>query len=602
MALDFRAQTMLQAVAEIAPKSEQLDRAVLLDAYVNMGHAEKCLTPTHQYIDGRRGTGKTHLFGFLAESVNATVRTQAHCAVYIDMRTLLLESGDRPGPKVEARRVFQELILGIADRLREVAAKELWQNDVPTARTAWEKKVAEQSHAAIDTLFRAAINGVHRPVKRGESRTEQVDETEKEAGASASAEVGTGGLDAQSVRLGGVAKWLKKATTRTEEVKSSARAVSYSQIRQAIESFLEVNDLERLYLLVDEWAFISLDAQPYLADLFRRTFLPSRRIAVKIATLPFQTRFAVTEKKLTVGFERNGDIYPAIDLDADLVFQRNPERSDRVLSAVLHQHLSLAFRKVGGKEEDFPKTADATIDALLTPNAQVRLLKFSHGNPRDYLTLFRKAYINWREARSDRITVDHVTSAARDFGAEKLESLKEHQPGSELFRGVIKEILHGKHKAVFMVREKLAESVPLQFLIHNRVLHVYDRSYSSPSYPGERFVVVAIDYCVLVDHLHAPNYRHILQAPDVALETAMASGKKKGEAIGNWVKLLLDLQDPDRRSIRNTVLPDSYLEETANAGTCGACGQLVNGRHPVTRKLGVCHHCGEPLAATAGVA
>jgi len=39
------------------------------------------------------------------------------------------------------------------------------------------------------------------------------------------------------------------------------------------------------------------------------------------------------------------------------------------------------------------------------------------------------------------------------------------------------------------------------------VLHVWDESYSSPNFAGERFLVLSIDYCIIVEHLKAPNYR-----------------------------------------------------------------------------------------------
>ncbi|WP_437574201.1 hypothetical protein [Sorangium sp. So ce887] len=591
--MNYRDIVIFQAVCDLVPKSEQLARDVLLDAYVNMGHAEKCTTPIHQYIDGRRGTGKTHLFGFLAESINTKINKDLHCAVYVDARDLAIESGESESPKIAARQMFRELILRIADGLRDIAARELWQNEVPTERSEWEKRVAENSHRAIETLLTAAVVGVDRPMALGTSKSTTSDHESKEAGVSIEASLSHDPSSAGATAKG-LLGWLKKREQKTETQYLSARRVSYVAIREAIEQFLDANDLERLYVLLDEWAFFTSSVQPYLADLIKRTFLPSKKIAVKIATLPFQTNFAISEGPDTVGFERNGDIYQAIDLDADLVYQRNPERAARVLPAVLHKHLVHALRRIPRHMVTLPTSADHFLDELFTEEAHVRLLKFSHGNPRDYLNLFKKAYLYWRESEAPKINVDNITSAARDFGAEKLDSIKENVAGSALFQGILKEILQVKHQGVFMVREHLASSVPLQYLVHNRILHIYDRNYSSPTYSGERFVVLAIDYCVVVDHLNAPNYRHILKASDVVLKEAREAGVEPEQTLPDWVEKLLELQDPDRRKIRNTVLPDEYLR-SPDERSCPHCRAHFPEDQPVFKKHHMCPQCGEVI-------
>lgn len=590
---DYRARRIFEAVCDMVPKSEQLGPEVLLSAYVNMGHAEKCTTATHQYIDGRRGTGKTHLLGYLAEAVNSEIATQLHCAIYIDVRDLALESGEPSGPKGHARDLFRELVLRIADGLRRVAAEHLWQNEVPTERTPWEQRVAMKSHAAIDTLFTAAIVGVDRPTSLGRSRFAETFRESTEAGASVDV-----GVTAQPMPVSATGKglfsWLRKRESSTETEKESAKRISYLEIREAVEEFLDVNDLERLYLMIDEWSFVPNPVQPLLADLLKRAFMPSSKISLKIAALPFQTSFALSDGKDTIGFERNGDIYQAIDLDADLVYQRNPERSARVLAAVLHRHLDLALRKLVNDSFALPEDPIEFREQLFTEEAHVRLLKFSHGNPRDYLTMFKKAYLDWREGESLKINVDNVSRAARDFGAEKLESIKENAIGYALFQHILQDILHGKHQGVFMVREKVSGSTSLQYLVHSRVLHVYDRSYSSPTYPGERFAVLAIDYCVIVDHLNAPNYRHILKAPDVVVAEANAGGRQSEQEMPGWSDKLLELQDPDRRRIRSTVLSDEYFAPQDQL-LCTRCGKQFDTGHPVYVRHRLCPACGEAI-------
>ncbi len=223
--MDYRAEEVFEAVCELVPKSEQLGRDVLLDAYVNMGHAEKCATATHQYIDGRRGTGKTHLLGFLAESINSEIHDELECAVYIDTRDLAIESGEPAGPKATARDMYRELILKIADALRKIASRELWQNDVPTSRSDWEIRIAKRSHQAIDTLYRAAILGVERPVELGKAKSIATDQSATEAGASIG--IGFSSSPPESTATAkGIWSWLQKSEHKTEAQSSTLRRVS----------------------------------------------------------------------------------------------------------------------------------------------------------------------------------------------------------------------------------------------------------------------------------------------------------------------------------------------------------------------------------------
>ncbi len=104
-----------KAVAAIQRRAErQLAPDKLLDTYVHTDLAVRANTHDSQLVLGRRGTGKTHMFRVLQETLN----TKGEVTHYIDCRTLgsgLVSPTEKP--EITATKFFRILLNEIGTRM-----------------------------------------------------------------------------------------------------------------------------------------------------------------------------------------------------------------------------------------------------------------------------------------------------------------------------------------------------------------------------------------------------------------------------------------------------------------------------------------------------
>ena len=588
-----RDKSLYRAVNKLSPKAEKLREGTVNGAFVDAGHLDRVHNNTNQYIEGRRGTGKTHLLLYLTGLVNGTLMERREAAVYVDVRELHVESGklDR-SPDGTARRVFRELLSSIESRLRELDSSVLFHNSIPVERDPWERQAMERSREALAKLREAAGGRAIQTSKQGTTESSLSSTVSEVRGAQLS-------LD-NEMRVAGK---LGVEEQSAHEAKSEVRqvdvfSIDFREVRRAIEAFLSANSLELLYLNLDEWSSLPLEAQPLFAEYLKRAFAPSKSIVMKIAVLPYQTKLnRHAEGGRIEGLEKQGDIYLGLDLDNEFVFGRHPERSLNVLARLLHNHLRFIVEEVDGAEKAghlFDTDPASTVEWLFSVAAFRRLLVFSQGNPRDFLALFRAAYISFYDKSQDRIGTPLVEGSAKELGIEKLENIRENDEAYSLFNEIISRVLQREKKSAFMVNASRTNHPLLGFLIHQRVLHVWDKSYSSPNAKGERFLVVAIDHSVIAEHLRSPNYRGLMELP--FSEEARQRLEQEKEDL-DVKRKLLNVEKPDKRTVRYTLIDDSIFDR-GRVRICSACDSPISPEHPVFLKHGCCPSCGEMVASS----
>lgn len=590
-----------KAIHEISPKSEKLEKELIMKSYVDMGHLDRISNSTSQYIYGRRGTGKTHLFKYISEHINTQFEEQRKLAIYIDTRSLHLESDEHNlSPKYVAKSIYRELIREIATSLEDVMQKIFWQNAIPTQRNKYDQLISQQSRDAIHKLYQLVNQGVVRP--KGLGKITQKQELQKKTSVELKA---SASLDFAKLAPSGDTS--ASAQSRNDRIETDIEEreltfhLSFQSICETIEEFCDINEVASIFIFIDEWSDISKNVQPHFAECIKRTFFSSDYICVKIATLPFQTNFSTLENGKPIGFERNGDIYLGLDLDEDLVFVKDKERVIRIFSEVLNNHLKYVLERVApGEAHILPDDSDIIRETFFNPVAYDRMLAFSQGNVRDYLTLFQRAYGIYYSHASKKIDVPTIEKAAKEHGIEKIESIKEDRLGYTLFNSIIREVLQKKRVGSFLVENSFSDNRSLLYLIHNRTLHVWDKSYSAPSYAGKRFLLIAIDFCIILEHTKAPSYRHIFQNLNLPLNDVIISDSSHRQAalfFQDEENDLLVLEQPDKRSARFTVLSNRYL---VSCRTCLKCHSDYDVDHPVVRKHKICPRCGESLGDTEG--
>lgn len=138
--MELRSELWGRAAHEIAVQGEKLDRDAVVRSFVDMGHLPRIFNATNQYIEGRRGSGKTHLLSYFCEHVNLGFTENKSLAVYVDARSINLESDPTGAPRALAKSLYREFVLRIVEELQKFSLTHLWQNVVPTARSPVDER------------------------------------------------------------------------------------------------------------------------------------------------------------------------------------------------------------------------------------------------------------------------------------------------------------------------------------------------------------------------------------------------------------------------------------------------------------------------------
>ena len=232
-------------------------------------------------------------------------------------------------------------------------------------------------------------------------------------------------------------------------------------------------------------------------------------------------------------------------------------------------------------------------------SSRSRLLIFSQGNPRDFLILFRHAYLSFYDSSAKRIDAEHVEAGAKAFGIEKLDNINHNGGAQRLLERIIAFVLHTHEEGAFIVHTQFASDPSLQHLVHDRILHVWDRSYSSPNISGQRFMLLALDFCIIAEHLSSPKYRGIWELPLSVEDLERETAQERSELSAK----LLSTERPDKRVVRYisfdkfevAPLSDSLHQTQHAAAKCGTCGAHYDSQHPVVLKFRACSNCAAPL-------
>src|SRR5205823_269939 len=157
---------------------------------------------------------------------------------------------------------------------------------------------------------------------------------------------------------------------------------------------------------------------------------------------------------------------------------------------------------------------------------------------------------HFRDRDFHQVSAPDIETAAREFGLEKMDVIREQDMAHHVFNDIVSHVLHSGKSNGFLVGTELSTNDVLLYLVHNRVLHVWSRSYSAASYPGQRFLMVSIDFCIIWEHLRSPTYRHIAKELELPFtldqEKEIARVRQEDASKGK----LAALEAPDRRSVR----------------------------------------------------
>lgn len=310
-------------------RAERVSDAILEVSFVDSAPLFDLLsTKNNQVIYGRRGTGKTHAFKYLAQ----TVSKRGEYPVYIDLRSVgsngsIYNDGSRPLAE-RASTLVVDVLNALYDELYSVAVTAI--NSAPHP---------EQITVRLDDLS-AAIQSVR---IAGNIEEELQGNSISSSKSSFNAKAGLDGEHTFELSGGHSTDQARTASQRVKRIGSESIHLNFGTIGTSLNSLISVLGTPRLWLLIDEWSEVPVELQPYLADLLRRTVLPISALTLKVAAIEHRSNFSILKGTGDyIGLELGADIAADLNLDDFLVFDNNQSKSTGFFKALIFCHYQVA--------------------------------------------------------------------------------------------------------------------------------------------------------------------------------------------------------------------------------------------------------------------
>jgi hypothetical protein len=569
--------------------------------FVDLNQIDLLDTPDWQVIYGRRGTGKTFMLSMMEDRVNQRFREGRQLALLITAQDCLASPvGVTVDDQIRALAYFQRLIEILGDKLADHADRILGKPSLLDGLSGARKRAADRIVSAVVEMLELTQTG--RKVSafddvRRETTEKVASNRHRASGLNADAS-----LRMRSAKLAAEASLGRKDEhSRTSETltQTSRPAVPhFPGVRDVIVGLLEVLQVQRLYILIDEWSVLdpsgATDIQPTIAEMLKRSFAGTPRISVKLATNRYQTRLsnrgAGTSYK---GFEVGADIFEGVNLDRALL-----QRED--LYAFYEQ---LLFKRLvyvepavsvfatadgGGPNEQFVRSI------FKDKRAFAELIKAAEGVPRTFVALV-KAMARMHDFK---VTPLWTIAAAHRCILEKSERAEDDtdykSEAAQLLTERIKPVVTATRSRVFLVPKPSAGPISkaLDELFEKRLIHEYP-NVAIAGAVRERWYAYQVDYGVWLDWVRA-------LPPE---ESAGAIGQ-----IGRVLTRAPHLLDPGggERAPRLQTVEDAgdHVIDQSSLGsndlvTCQSCNSRFSRAERCFELRGLCPNCFfEAAAAT----
>jgi hypothetical protein len=450
----------------------------------------------NQVIYGRRGTGKTHLLKYMAE----TKKEEGDVALYVDLRTIGSSGGlyaDASQPLgLRATNLLVDLIEELHTQIRELVEN-----------TTTFDEVLDKIIPCLDDLGLAA------------TQVRVVGNTESSVTISAAAEVGSeSGLSAEihgskpSINAS-ASKRRKRSSQLTESRKRTGHetlSVQFGMLGRALSSLLKAMSDRQLWLLLDEWSSIPSELQPYLADLLRRSFFPVAGICVKVGALERQSHFieATGRGAEYVGIDLGADTAASLDLDDFLVFRADRSHALTFFSQLLYRHLVVLMEELGYGFRI--KAAEEFREICFSGQAFDELVKASEGVPRDALNV---AGLAAAIAVDKPITVRHIQVAARDYFLRDKEG-KISDKAQQLLNKIVHDCVERETRVLVLRRPQESDNALVQTLYDNRLIHRIEQGVMMGDDYSIRYDLYLVDFGCFVNILSRGEARAVNDGTD----------------------------------------------------------------------------------------
>ncbi len=561
--LNIRSEIIKDTINKFANslRAENIEERNHLELYAVQETVEKVNNINNQVIYGRRGTGKTHLILALRDKLTESFFKDRILPTYIDLRRikpLIQHSKDDAilYSIVAFKLIIQEIFKNVLNDLIFINGIENYID-----YSIYESIKKPEISRILEDL-NLNFNGKNiEKIGLIDFSSEEIKNLKNSISLSRDPN-----LNIES-----------NTNEKVEHKSQKVKVITFNNIIDNLEYLLKNLNIKILCLL-DEWAEIPIITQPFLAELLKRVFIPSKFI-FKIAAIPFRTRLLIKHENENFGLEEGGDIF-AYHLDNKYVFELNKQETRDFYNELLYRHLNLINPNIieNPDKEEIEKLKQNYINQFFANQALSEILIASGGIPRDFCFLMISSYEKFilnRTTSYKRIFLRNVREATTEwYSSDKREHIDENPNLKLLLSMLVEEIIINKKKTQFLLPQKYENNKYIQELIDLRALHLRKRGYSHQDIQGVVFNVYSVDY---------------------GCYTSINIQKKDLETqILDFINTAEDL-----REIRRVALQDDFFQKflmSAGEGIkCSKCGKIIDTNHLAYTKQSLCNHCYEKI-------
>lgn len=515
------------AILRLKKRAETNDRAYLTSTFVDVGPLYTLLSNgDNQILFGRRGTGKTHVLNYLADSM----LENGDAIIQIDMRTIGSSGGIYSDPNIpiteRATRLLVDTLSGIHEGLVVYAIDNSSLVDLSVMGPALDN--------LADSITQVTVIGtIEREESMGEKQNQK--ETTKTGIDFKSSEIAAN-MGIESTMECQTDLMLRRKRTGVERPR-----VHFGSVGRALSNIMKQVAPKNAWILLDEWSEIPLDLQPYLADLLRRTIFPVQGIIVKIAAIEQRCEFRVAlEGTGYIGIELGADAATSLNLDEFMVFDNDTERAKQFFAQLLFKHVKSTLAADSRAMVSDPN--DLIRQAFTQSSSFDEWVRAAEGVPRDAFNILAQAA---QRANENRISIPDIRIGAKTWYSRSKESVVTDKLSAQLLlRWIIDEVIAHRQARAFLLRSDAHHEL-IDYLFDARVIHVVKQGVSSHDQPGVRFNVYTIDYGCYVDLINTTK------APRGLFEI------EDDEGLG-----YVDVPNTDYRSIRRAILSLTEFQQS----------------------------------------
>lgn len=514
---------IIQAVSSISQRAErQRDINKIISSYVEVGILPQLLNNNNQILYGRRGTGKTHILKYL-ENEYKDHSNKTVC--YIDCR-ILGSSPQFSDTRLSLSHRCSSLFIDMLNEIFEALLHHIAHNP---------NQDSDRALNSLTDLSNSSIKEIQKS-KKIVSRNKNTSLDSDTSGISLS-------LQNANLKLENLsAKEFENENTVAFDTEEYEKII-FPDLHYHLKRVMSYAETE-LILIIDEWSAIPLDIQPYLAEFFKKSFIPAPEITLKIGALEYRSNFTIPRDKHNyIGFELGSDITTNLDIDDYYVFDRNPIEITKIFTDILYKHIISELPPNYLVAEFKIKTETQFIQGIFSGKpAFNELVRASEGVIRDFINIFNLAFFDAQRKGLKNIDKKTIIESGRQwFENDKSKNLNDNL--HHKVRLIIDEVIGKKRARSFLVSRELEKHPVIQQLFDARVIHLVKKGYSDKDTPGVRYNIYTLDYGTYVDLINTSKQ------PEIDFRENGENNQERETVV----------PFDDNRSIRRIVLTEEIL-------------------------------------------